>query len=91
MTDYRQQTIDIYNQNAAAMAEKFRAIPPRVTDIDLAFELAGNPEHANVVEIGCGDGRDAKEITRRAGTYLGIDISEGLIKLAREHAAILLL
>jgi SAM-dependent methyltransferase len=85
MSDLRQQTIDIYNQNAVEMAEKFRAIPPRVADIDLAFQLAGNPKNARVLEIGCGDGRDAKEIVRRAEFYLGIDISEELIKLAREH------
>jgi SAM-dependent methyltransferase len=81
----RQQTIDIYNQHAQAMAEKFRTIPPRTADIELAFDLAGNPKNAKVLEIGCGDGRDAKEIVKRAGSFVGIDISEELIKLAREH------
>jgi trans-aconitate methyltransferase len=84
MNDFRQQTIDVYNQNAEAMAEKFRAIPPRAGDVALAFQLAGNPEHAKVVEIGCGDGRDAREIAKKAGSYLGLDISSELIKLAQK-------
>lgn len=39
------------------------------------------------MEIGCGDGRDAKEIVKRADWYLGFDISVKLIKLAREHVS----
>src|SRR6185312_7570824 len=85
MKNLRQQTVDVYNDKAQDMAEKFRAIPPRVKDIELALRLAGNPKKPRILEIGCGDGRDAKEIFARAGWFLGIDISEELIKLARLH------
>jgi SAM-dependent methyltransferase len=37
------------------------------------------------LEIGCGNGRDAKEILRFTDDYIGMDISEGMIKLAREY------
>lgn len=83
MTDKR--TIDTYNKSAKQLAEYFRGIGPRKKYIDYAFEKAGNPEAARVVEIGCGDGRDAKAITERAGWYLGIDPSKELIKMAKAH------
>jgi SAM-dependent methyltransferase len=85
MTDYRDETIQTYNRSAKALAEYFRGIGPRKKYIDKAFELAGSPEDAYVLEIGCGDGRDAKEIVKRASCYTGFDISEELIKLAKKH------
>ncbi len=85
MEDLRQQTVDTYNRSAKELAEYFRGIGPRVKYIDAALELAGNPDGPRVVEIGCGDGRDAKDIVGKVDWYLGVDISEELIKLAREH------
>lgn len=41
-------------------------------------------EDAKVVEIGCGDGRDAEEIIKRTAWYEGFDPSEGLLRLARK-------
>ena len=84
MTDRRQQTIDTYNKSAKKLAEYFRGIGSRTEDIDRAFGLAGLPS-VRILEIGCGDGRDAKEIVQRVGWYLGFDISEELIKLAKAH------
>lgn len=81
----RQQTVDTYNKSAAALAEYFRGIGPRVKYIDLAFRLAGNPDNAKVLEIGCGDGRDAKAIFERTTNYTGFDISERLIALAQSN------
>lgn len=85
MADLRQTTIDTYNKSAKELAEYFKGIGSRTEDIDLAIELAGSPEQPNVLEIGCGDGRDAKEIVKRTSNYVGFDISEGLIKLACEY------
>jgi SAM-dependent methyltransferase len=85
MRELRQQTIDTYDQSAEALAEYFRGIGPRVHDIDLAFLLAGEPEKARVLEIGCGDGRDAKDIIRRTPNYRGFDVSSSMIRLARSH------
>lgn len=82
--DLRQQTIDTYNKSAKELAEYFKGIGPRNEDIDRAFDLAGEPQSARVLEIGCGDGRDAKQIEKRAKWYLGFDISEELIKLAKD-------
>jgi len=85
MIDWRQVTIDTYNQSAKELADYFRGIGARTKDIKLAIELAGNLENPKILEIGCGDGRDAKEIIEFTPNYTGIDISKELIKLARQH------
>lgn len=85
MTDLRQQTIDTYNKSAKRLAEYFSGIGARTEDIQRAFELNNNPEHARVLEIGCGDGRDAVEIIKRAGWYEGFDISKELIRIAESR------
>src|SRR5579862_406860 len=84
MSDIRQETIDTYNRSAKELAKYFDSIGTRALYIDLAFKLAGNPKNARVVEIGCGDGRDAKDIIKHAKWYLGFDISEGLLKFANK-------
>lgn len=81
----REATLETYNRSAAALAEYFRGIGSRVKDIETAFQLAGNPTDPNILEIGCGDGRDAVEIARRTTRYIGFDFSESMINLAREH------
>lgn len=85
MTDLKQQTVDTYNRSAKELAEYFRGIGSRTKDIDLAIKLAENPKNPKILEIGCGDGRDAKKILERTNNYTGFDISEELIKLARQY------
>lgn len=76
------QTIRTYNQSALSLAKKFDGLGARLSDIEETLTLVkSNP---NVLEIGCGNGRDAQEICKRTAHYLGIDISEKLIELARE-------
>lgn len=81
----RQQTIETSDHAAAELAKYFRGMGPRKKYIDYAFEAAGSPDNARVIEIGCGDGRDAKAIVEIAGWYLGIDISSGMVALAKEY------
>jgi SAM-dependent methyltransferase len=83
MSELRQKTIDTYNRSARELAEYFRGIGPRAKYVDLALEFAGNPDNPRIVEIGCGDGRDSSYITQKAGWYMGFDVSEEFIKLAR--------
>jgi predicted TPR repeat methyltransferase len=87
MNKMKQETIDTYNESAEALSEYFRGIGPRTEDIEQAFKLAGDVQNPRVVEIGCGDGRDAKEITTRTNWYLGFDVSESMINLAKQHVA----
>lgn len=81
----KEETIATYNATAERMAEKFRNIGARVEDIERGFALVGK-ENPNVLEIGCGDGRDAKEILKRTNNYLGIDVSDSMVRVARGYA-----
>ncbi len=80
--DNKSQTLDTYNRSAQAMADKFNAIGPRVRDIAQVFSYIPKPEPV-VFEIGCGNGRDAKEILKRTPHYLGIDYSSALLEMAK--------
>jgi SAM-dependent methyltransferase len=77
------RTIETYNKSARALAEYFRGIGPRKNDIQRAFNMVNRPQ-PNVVEIGCGNGRDAQEILAITPNYIGMDISAGMLRLARE-------
>ena len=59
-------------------------IGSRIDDIDNALSLAKMPTGAHVIELSCGDGRDAAEILKRVSDYIGIDPSVGLLNLARQ-------
>jgi SAM-dependent methyltransferase len=79
------ETILTYDLSAAKLAAYFATIGPRIADIELALSLAeAKPASAKVVEIGCGDGRDAAQIVKRVGWYQGFDPSIGLLTIARE-------
>lgn len=85
MSEIRRETIETYDHSAEALSEYFQGFGPRTRDIELTFELAGNPQNPKVLEIGCGDGRDAAEITAHTNWYLGFDISQGMVSLAEQN------
>lgn len=78
-------TVASYNAYANELAAYFATIGPRVADIERGIGLAGVGQAAKVVEIGCGDGRDASEIIPRCSSYEGFDPSVGLLELARSR------
>src|SRR3989338_82716 len=81
--DKKIQTIDTYNKSAQALEKKFDDLGARIFDIEEVFKLLDKVNN-KVVEIGCGNGRDAEEIIKRTNDYVGIDISTELIKLAQK-------
>lgn len=85
--EQKQQTIDTYNRSARALADYFAGIGARTDDIDRAFSYFPSEKHAslNILEIGCGDGRDAQEIVKRSPHYHGMDISQEMIQIAQER------
>jgi SAM-dependent methyltransferase len=82
--NWQDKTIETYDRSARQLADYFSGIGPRTDDIEKALELAGSPTEARVLELGCGDGRDASEIIKRVAWYQGIDPSEGLLEIARQ-------
>ena len=81
--DKKQQTIDVYNATAESMTKKFAGFNVRTADISHAFSYI-QKDIPKVVEIGCGNGRDAREILRYTSDYLWMDISGEMIRLAKE-------
>lgn len=83
--DEKTQTIDTYNHSAQLLTKKFDRLGTYINDIKEIFALIkiANP---HVLEIGCGNGRDAEEIIKFTDNYLGIDVAEKLIELARQKA-----
>jgi SAM-dependent methyltransferase len=84
--EWNTKTIETYDRSAKALAEYFKGAGARTKDIELALKLAGVTGGARVVEIGCGDGRDAVEIIKRTKWYEGFDPSEGLLEIARNKS-----
>jgi trans-aconitate methyltransferase len=82
--DSKQQTVDTYNRSADALARKFNQLE-RSSDIHEAFSHMPK-QNPRVVEIGCGNGRDAKGILEYTADYEGFDISPAMIALAQEQA-----
>ncbi len=80
--DKKQRTVESYNKSAISIAKKFDNLSVRVENINEIFSLF-NKLDLSVLEIGCGNGRDAQEIVKHTNNYRGLDISEELIKLAR--------
>ena len=73
-----------YDKASTGYAGKFEELGTRITDVDRAFAMV-NKENPFVVEIGCGGGREAKYILTKTDKYLGIDISTGMLAIARKN------
>lgn len=80
--DKKAETVQTYNRNARQLSERFDNFGTRTNDIREVFQLI-HKENPKALEIGCGNGRDAKEILTYTSDYIGMDISEGLIVEAR--------
>lgn len=83
--NWHDKTVNTYDSKAKELAEKFQGIGARTDDILRAIKLCESDNDIHVVEVGCGDGRDAMEIIPRVASYIGVDPSEGLLELARKH------
>ena len=84
MVDWAARNLKVYNDSALELAQYFSGYGPRLDDIARGLALARAEAGARVVEIGCGDGRDAEGIVARVDSYQGFDPSTELLKLARD-------
>lgn len=77
------KTIQTYDNNAAAWAQTHAA----VNDWEDVFEQFTNLlPSGNILEIGCGGGRDAELFIKHEGyTYLGTDASKGMIDVCKKQ------
>lgn len=81
--NWHDANLKVYDNNAEGLATYYRGFGPRSEDIQRGISLSKKGADSVVVEIGCGDGRDATEITKRVKSYIGVDPSEGLLSVAR--------
>jgi SAM-dependent methyltransferase len=66
-------------------AAQWRGAPSQERRWDILFEI-GDVSQASILDFGCGTGAMYASLRRRfdyGGTYVGADISEGMLKLAR--------
>ncbi len=83
MKKEKKDILNTYNNSARQLAKYFAGIGPRTEDIEKTFDLIKR-QNPCVLEIGCGDGRDAQEILKMTDCYDGFDISKEMIKLAKQ-------
>ncbi|KKS30716.1 MAG: Methylase involved in ubiquinone/menaquinone biosynthesis [Parcubacteria group bacterium GW2011_GWA2_43_11] len=75
-------TIDWYDSNA----EKYCAGGDKVTFENNAKILLGKlKSNPKVLDAGCGDGRDSQTLSSLGATVVGIDLSQGMIELAKKN------
>lgn len=83
MQTHKLQTLLTYEEGAVEYAKKFNKLS-RADEIRMVFS---NYPKANprVIEVGCGNGRDAAEILKFTDDYLGFDLSPMMVKLAKKQ------
>ena len=77
-------TENTYDKAARGYTKKFKDIGVRSLDVDKAFTFV-TKKNPFVVEIGCGAGREAEYILTKTNSYVGMDISEGMLEVAQEN------
>lgn len=82
MDEKKRKTVETYEKSAVALAKKFDDLGARASDIEKIFSFT-QIKNPKVLELGCGNGRDAVEILKYTDKYLGIDISRVFIEMAR--------
>jgi SAM-dependent methyltransferase len=80
----KEVTVQSYNKGAKVLSKKFNKIGQRIEDVKagLSYVQKTNPK---ILELGCGNGRDAQIILQHSKKYLGIDISIEMIRLAEQN------
>jgi len=79
--DEIQTTIQSYNQNAKAYADRFMCHEPYTKQAKAFAELLRSGD--SVLDIGCGPGNVAKQLlAAKALQITGVDLSEEMVKLA---------
>jgi 2-polyprenyl-3-methyl-5-hydroxy-6-metoxy-1,4-benzoquinol methylase len=57
-------------------------------EIDFLLSLFALPAGSTVLDVGCGTGRHAVELAKRGYRVTGVDLSEGMLNVARAKAAV---
>jgi ubiquinone/menaquinone biosynthesis C-methylase UbiE len=74
-------TIAWYDSNAEEYAKNLYTVVPLESIEEFLKHL---PEHPSVLDAGCGPGRESMIFHQKGAKVTGVDLSEGLLKVARE-------
>ena len=74
-------------KNYARQYEKEAFTQGTIGECDFLEEELGYNKSLRILDVGCGTGRHAIELTKRGYLVTGIDLSESQLTLAKEHAA----
>src|SRR3954469_8105839 len=73
------------------ISAKYHTNRPRAvsdyTELPAVVSLAGDVKGKRVLDVGCGPGRHSKRLLAKGAHVTGIDISEEMVNIAREHCA----
>ncbi|NJB68741.1 SAM-dependent methyltransferase [Desulfobaculum xiamenense] len=86
MTSDKQRTVTEFYDS---FAEQFFRETAHL-DISAAWEpfLAAMPEHANILDAGCGSGRDSLYFAKLGHKVTAFDASQAMVERAREHTGL---
>ncbi|MCI0396893.1 MAG: class I SAM-dependent methyltransferase, partial [Chloroflexi bacterium] len=51
------------------------------------FDLLGDVEHLDICDLACGQGKVARQLAERGARVVGVDLSAGLLEIARRYEA----
>lgn len=74
-------TIDWYDSNAEEYAKNLYAVTPLASMEKFLRYLPGKP---SILGAGCGPGRESRVFLAKGAKVVGVDLSEGLLKIAKE-------
>lgn len=80
--DEIRRTRENYNQVAEFFNERTKGM--QIDDIETFIDILDRKDDPEILDIGCGPGRDAKTFVEDGMDVLGIDISEEMLDIARE-------
>ena len=81
----KKNVVDYYNKIAKDYTAE-HSYGEQLSILSLEKFLTFTPPNAKVLDVGCGGGQDSKFLHDKGCEVLGIDLSEEMIKLAKEYA-----
>jgi SAM-dependent methyltransferase len=75
----------LYDKISAKYHDNRRLAISDYTEVPAALSLAGDVKGKRVLDAGCGPGRHASKLIAKGADVTGIDISEEMVNIAREH------